>query len=287
MIRRSIVAAFFALCLVEHVQGQDLLRPDTIAVLSGKLILRGVLWRPHGPGPFPGLIWSHGNYASKSSPGTVDAWLGSVTSTNLLGHELAENGYVFLGLFRRGTGLSKGMGESSQDLLDQAQNDMGPDERDSLQVHLLETDQMEDIVSGVRYLRSVRGVDTSRLAVIGHSFGGSLALLLAERDPSLKAVIAFGAAAKAWGHSPRLRARLTESVTRIHVPVLLLYAKNDYSTAPGDSLGAWMDRLGRPHAVIIYPPFGENSDVGHNFIFLGITMWERDVLGFLGGSFKR
>ena len=293
MIRRTLVIIAFALCLIERLHGQDLLpgqdslRPETIAVLSGKLILRGLLWRPHGSGPFPALIWCHGNYASNSIPGTVDAWLGSVTSTNLLGHEFAENGYVFLGLFRRGTGLSKGTGESSQDLLDQSLTDKGLDERNRLQVHLLETDQLEDIISGVRYLRNVRGVDTGRLAVIGHSFGGSLALLLAEHEPSLKAVVTFGAAAKSWSLSPQLRARLSESVTHINVPVLLIHAMNDYSTTPADSLGALMDRLGKPHSVIIYPPFGNTTDVGHNFIFLGITLWERDVLGFLGRSLKR
>jgi dienelactone hydrolase len=193
---------------------------------------------------------------------------------------------VFLGLFRRGTGLSEGEGESSQDQLLRSMKEKSLEERNKLQVHLLETEQLEDMISGVRFLRGMRDVDTSRLGVIGHSFGGSLALLLAEHDPSLKAVVAFGAAAKSWNLSSRLRARLTESVTHIAAPVLLICARNDYSTNPADSLGALMDHLGKSHSVIIYPPFGNNTDVGHNFIFLGIPIWERDVLGFLGKSLK-
>ena len=287
MSRRIIIVFILAQCLTEHLCGQDFAGPDTVSVQSGHLNLQALFWRPKGPGPFPALIWSHGNYASKSTPGTVDALLGSITSTSLLGQEFARNGYVFLGLFRRGTGLSKGEGDSSQDLLLRSLKEKSLEDRNKLQVHLLETEQLEDVIAGIQFLRSSQDVDTSRIGVIGHSFGGSLALLLAEHDPSLKAVVVFGAAAYSWNLSPQLRARLTESVKRIAAPILLIHAKNDYSISSADSLGTLMDRLGKPHTVIIYPPFGNNTDVGHNFIFLGIPIWERDVLAFLGLILKR
>jgi dienelactone hydrolase len=260
--------------------------PDTVAVQSGNLTLTALVWRPAGLGPFPALIFSHGNYASRSSPGTIDDLLGSITSTSLLGPVFARNGYIFLGLFRRGTGLSKGQGESSQDLLLRSLKEKNLEERNELQVHLLETDQLQDMISGVRFLRGRRDVDTSRLGVIGHSFGGSLALILAEHDPSLKAVVGFGAAAYSWNLSSQLRARLTESVARMAAPVLLIHAQNDYSTSPADTLGAVMERLKKPHMVKIYPKFGNNTDVGHNFIFLGISIWERDVLRFLDENLR-
>jgi dienelactone hydrolase len=205
----------------------------------------------------------------------------------LLGRVFARNGYLFFALFRSGVGLSRGQGETSLDLLNRALVAKSLDERNLLQVYLLETEQLEEMSAGLKVLRSRPDVDTNRLAVIGHSFGGSLALLLAESDPGLKAVVNFGGGARSWDRSPQLRARLTTAVTHIGVPVFFIHARNDYSTAPAESLGVVMDRFAKPHAVKIYPPFGNNADAGHNFIFLGITIWEPDVLRFLTESLRR
>lgn len=287
MIRRSAFLLILAWCSYGYVNGQDFVVPDTISVRSGDQTLTALLWRPSGPGPFPALIFCHGNYATKSNPGTVDSLLGAITPTSLLGRVFARNGYLFFALFRRGVGLSRGQGETSLDRLNRALQEKSLDERNTLQVHLLETEQLEEMRAGLKVLRSRPDVDTTRLAVIGHSFGGSLALLLAESDPCLNAVVDFGGGAGSWDHSPQLRARLTTAVTHISVPVFFIHAKNDYSVGPAESLGAVMDRLAKPHAVRIYPPFGNNTDAGHNFIFLGIPIWEHDVLGFLNESLRR
>jgi dienelactone hydrolase len=285
---RVITIVFALTCSsYEHLIGQQGADPDTISVQSGDLTLKGLLWRPAGPGPFPTLIFSHGNYASKSNPGTIDSLLGPITSASLLGRVFAKDGYIFFALFRKGVGLSRGQGETTLDLFNRAFKEKSLDERNTLQVHLLETDQLEEMRVGVNFLRSRRDVDTNRLAVIGHSFGGSLALLLAEDDPGLKAVVDFAGGAVSWDRSPQLRARLTKAVTHITAPVLFIHARNDYSTGPADSLGALMDRLTKPHSTKIYPPFGNNTDVGHNFVFLGIAIWEPDVMRFLNESLRR
>ena len=270
-----------ASCSIAQLSGQDVVGPDTVYVQSGSLKLAGLVWRPAGNGPFPALIFCHGNYASTNTPGTVDALIGPITPTFLLGQVFARNGYIFFALFRSGVGLSKGQGESTQDLLLRALKEKSLEERNTLQVRLLETEQLDQVIAGVTILMGRRDVDTNRVAVLGHSFGGSLALLLAERDPRLKVVVDFGGGAKSWDRSVQLRSRLTEAVSHISAPILFIHAKNDYSTAPGDSLGVVMDRLKKPHSVIIYPPFGNNTDAGHNFVFLGISIWEPDVLGFL------
>jgi carboxymethylenebutenolidase len=287
MIRRASIVLVVLSCSFGQMKGQDFVAPDTISLRSGALTLTALLWRPSGPGPFPALIFCHGNYASKSIPGTVDSLLGSITPTSLLGRVFARNGYMFFALFRKGVGLSRGQGETSLDLLNTALQEKSLDERNALQVHLLETEQLEEMRAGLKVLRSRPDVDTNRLAVIGHSFGGSLALLLAESDPCLNAVVDFGGGAGSWDRSHQLRARLTTAVTHLSVPVFFIHAKNDYSISPAVSLGAVMDRLAKPHAVRIYPPFGNNSDAGHNFIFLGIPIWEHDVLGFLNESLRR
>jgi carboxymethylenebutenolidase len=286
MIRVITIVLVLACGSSEYLHGQDFVSPETLSVRSGTLILTALLWHPSGPGPFPALIFSHGNYASTSRPGSIDSLFGPITLISSLGPLFARNGYLFLVPFRRGVGLSKGQGESSLDLLDRALKEKSQEERNTLQVRLLETVQLEDMISAVKFLRSRHDADSNRVAVIGHSFGGSLALLLAEHDSGLKAVVDFAAAAYSWNRSPQLRARLTEAVTHIKSPVLFIHAKNDYSTAPADSLGALMDRLKKEHSVKIYPPFGNTSDVGHNFIFFGMQMWERVVLQFLDESLR-
>ena len=287
MIRIITLVLILTYCSSEHLRAQESVGPDTISVHSGELTLTGLLWRPVGSGPFPALLFSHGNYATQNKSGTIDSLLGPITATSLLARVFAKNGYMFFALFRKGVGLSRGQGESSMDLLNRALKEETLDERNTLQVHLLETEQLEEMRTGLKFLRTRRDVDTNRLAAIGHSFGGSLALLLAEEYPTLKAVVDFGGGARSWDRSPQLRARLTRAVTHIAVPVLFIHAKNDYSTGPADSLGAVMRRLKRPHSVIIYPPFGNNTDVGHNFIFLGIEIWEPDVLRFLNKNLRR
>ena len=62
-------------------------------------------------------------------------------------------------------------------------------------------------------------MDRRQVAVVGHSFGGSLTLLVAERDRSLRAAINFASAAGSWEGSADLRARLIAAVGRLTAPV--------------------------------------------------------------------
>jgi len=48
-----------------------------------------------------------------------------------------------------------------------------------------------------------------------------------------------------------------------------------------------MQRLGKPNALKIYPPFGADSRAGHNLIFESISTWESDVFAFLDAHLGR
>jgi carboxymethylenebutenolidase len=155
-----------------------------------------------------------------------------------------------------------------------------------LQLQLLEGDE-KDAVAGLAFLRSLPEVDPRRVAVAGVSFGGSLSLLVAERDSTLRAAVVFAAAGYSWERSPPLRARLLAAVGRIKAPVFLIHAANDYSVEPGTLLGAEMARLGKPHRTKIYPPVGRTADEGHDFVDLGVATWEPDVFAFLDEHVRR
>jgi carboxymethylenebutenolidase len=251
--------------------------PDTVVVQSGGLRLRALLWHPPGAGPFPALLFNHGSgHATGSSSGRRDQ-----RHPELLGPAFAGHGYVFLYLFRRGDGLSAGEGIPSGDLLDREFAAYGQEGRNRMQLRLLETEEMSDAVAGLAFLRALPEVDPRRVAIAGHSFGGSLTLLVAERDSGLRAAIVFSGAGYSWEGSPPLRTRLLEAVGRTAVPIFFIHAANDYSVSAGKVLGTELARLGKPYRVKIYPAVGETHDDGHDFIHRAVPIWEPDVFAFL------
>jgi carboxymethylenebutenolidase len=272
----AVIGVFaLSLALTAHAEAQAPGAPDTVIVHSGELQLRAQLYRPEGHGPFPAVLFNHGS----GHTGGVSAAGPDHRHPELLGPLFAKHGYVFLYLYRRGDGLSAGQGVPAGDLMDKAASG-GQDARNKVQLQLLEGDELNDAAAGLAYLRKIPEVDSGRLVVAGHSFGGSLTILLAERDPSVRAIVTLGSTGYSWDRSPELRARLISAVDRMSAVPFFVHAQNDYSLA-GQSLGAEMERLGKPHRVKIYPPIGRTADEGHDFVHLGIAMWEPDVFEFL------
>jgi dienelactone hydrolase len=193
---------------------------------------------------------------------------------------------LFLWLHREGTGLSSAQGVSDGDQMARALQAEGVEGRDRVQLQLLDNEQMNEATAALARVRSRADVDARRIGVVGHSFGGSLSLLMAARDPEIRAVI-FGGAAGSWDQSAVLRERLLSAVGRMSAPAFFIHAENDYSIAPGPALAAEMQRLGNPHALKIYPPFGADTRAGHNLVFRSVRTWEADVFAFLDANLRR
>jgi dienelactone hydrolase len=204
-----------------------------------------------------------------------------------LGPVFVKHGYAFLYLCRRGQGLSAHQAPFMQDLLQSEKAARGDEARKHLQFVLITTDHLDDELAGLSFLKSLPGLDAHRIAVVGHSFGGQIALLTAEHDRTLRAAVTFGAAAASWGASSEVRDRMLTAVRSTTVPIMLVHAANDYSTAPGQALAGELAKRGRPHALKIYPPFGKTADDGHNFVYTDIAEWEGDVFRFLDMHVKR
>lgn len=270
----------FALLLPCAAVGQSspLMAPQTVEIPSGNLRLKAFLWNPAGRGPFPAVLFNHG------SGGTDAAQTAGVPITEAaerLAPLFVKHGYAFLYLFRRGQGLSADQAPFMQDVLQREEVAKGKDARQHLQFILSTTEQLDDVIAALSFLKGVPGVDSRRIAVAGHSFGGQLTLFAAERDSTLRAAVTFGAAAASWERSPELRQRLLTAVGKTTASIMLIHAANDYDTTPGSALADELERLHKPHVLKIYPSVGQTHEEGHNFFYQAIPKWEDDVFKFL------
>src|SRR5262249_54830727 len=132
--------------------------PQTVTVTSGKLRLTGLLFKPAGPGRFPAILFAHGS-------GPTDP-----TSALDVGPVFAGHGYLFLYLFRRGDGLSARQGAFLGDVLARERERKGEEARNRLQLKLLTTDHLNDVLAGVAYLRTRSDVEKDGLACLGRPF---------------------------------------------------------------------------------------------------------------------
>jgi dienelactone hydrolase len=280
-IRCDAIAALFLLVLVwpREAATQAIGGPDTVMVKSHQFTLRGLVWRPAGAGPFPAVLFNHGSYGASDSL--------AVSQSRVLGSLFARHGYVFLVLFRQGIGLSRGQGTADGEQMARALAADGDAGRNRVQLQLLKGEELDEAIAGLAFVRALPYVDRARTAVVGHSFGGSLTLLLAARDSTVRAAVTFSPAGFSWGRSPRLRERLLSAVNRTTVPIMFIHAANDYSTASGQALAAEMRRVGKAHALELYPAVGTTTNEGHNLIFLKVSAWERDMFRFLDAHMSR
>lgn len=134
-------------------------------------------------GPFPALIWNHG---SEKAPG-VGPQFDSVASIFVL------VGFVVFAPIRRGHGYSKG--RYIGDVINQTERAEGVETAHRTVVHLLQTEQLDDQLAGLAYVKQLAFVDSSRLAVAGCSYGGIQTLLGAEKNVGYKAAISISPAA--------------------------------------------------------------------------------------------
>jgi dienelactone hydrolase len=264
--------------------GQTTGRPESVVIRSGSTTLHAVLWRPKGRGPFPAILLNHGSGRTREDLRRLGPY---EHNAETLGPVFARHGYVFLYLYRRGVGLSSDQGDNAVDLMDRESAAHGQDARNVLQLQLLEGRELADARAALAFLRARPFVDAGDVALIGHSFGGSLTLLMAEREPKLRAVVVFSATGYSFDRSSELRARLLAAVDHIEAPVFFVHAENDYSLSSGKVLDARRILIGKPHRLKIYPPIGDTVDEGHDFLHLGVNIWESDVFAFLDEHMRK
>lgn len=234
------------------------------------MALRGVLYRPPGPGPFPVLLYAHG-----SAPGS---W--SNEAFEAVAPAFTSRGWAVFAPYRRGQGLSRDAGPFIRDEIDVARRAGGAALAQERLAQLLATDHMDDQTQAFRWLLRQPFVAQRRIAVMGNSFGGIIALLSSERLPACAAIDASGAA-EAWAEAPAVRALMRGAATRARAPIFFFQAANDHDLSPSRELAAVMRQAGRAAFVRIYPPFGSPAREGHAFAYKSVPTWSEDAHRFL------
>src|SRR5262245_34294240 len=179
---------------MRDIEGTASLRTSRrVSFKSDHLVLVGFLFKPHGSGPFPGLIWNHG---SERSPGTTQQFAAVAAI-------FVPAGYVVFAPMRRGHGDSEG-----PYIMDQLRRVQGSRASvGQVLVRLMEGEHLDDQLAGQAYLRSLPYGDPNRLVVAGCSFGGIQTLLAAERGAGYRAAVAISPGALSWRANPPLQER--------------------------------------------------------------------------------
>jgi carboxymethylenebutenolidase len=236
--------------------------PKEITFSSGKLRLHGFIHKPQGDGLFPAILLNHGSEHPKSG--------------KLMAKPFASRGYVVFVPHRRGQGSSSDQSEYIMDLIRQE-----PEfNRGKKFVELQEIHQ-EDVIAALSYLKQLPYVDPNRIVMAGCSFGGIQTVLATEKQLGLRGTIAFAPAAMSWAKVPELRSRLIQAVQSATVPILLIQARNDYDLSPTKTMSNELEKMNKPHKLLIFPKFGKTQVDGHSFCARGEQVWGNEVFSFL------
>jgi len=243
---------------------------EVVTFPSGEITLHGALYKPAGQGPFPAVVYNHGSAGGMVSKQGFDA----------LGPVFASHGWVFLGPYRRGQGLSASAGPYIGDQIAAAEKAGGIAAGAATLVRLLETDHLNDQLAALAWLSKQEFVRPHQIAVAGTSFGGIETVLGAERGQYCAAIDSAGAA-QSWSDAPELQARMTRAVKNAKAPIFFFQAANDYDLSPSKTLAAAMQDAHLPYQLKIYPAYGNSTSDGHAFGYFGASVWAEDVFRFL------
>lgn len=204
--------------LAQSKSSAGVLGPQTVSFSSGTETVHGILYRPHGVGPFPAIVIIH-------------EWWGLNDWVKQQAQMFAEHGYVTLAvdLYRGKVATDP---EMAHELMRALPQDRG----------------VRYLISSVAYLKTLKYVRPDRIGAVGWCMGGGFAFQLAIAEPTLRAVaINYGAVDT---DSTQLK--------KIHAAVLGNFGALDQGITPQDVQGfaAAMQAIGHPVDVKEYPDAG-------------------------------
>lgn len=240
--------------------------PRETQFLSGDRTLKGYLYLPPGPGPFPAVIYNHGSGLDRGSLDIVQPGVAA---------RFLSWGYAAYFPHRHGYGNSEGPAWREE-----VNAPVFSDEYNSGLLARLDRES-NDVVAAFSHLAGLPQVDAGRIAVAGSSFGGVNTLFAALKEPRFKAAVEFAGAAMNWDRNTVLAAAMLEAASTLVPPIYFAQAANDYSIRPTIELAQARRAAGLPVESKLYPAFGFTPLEGHFLAGRGTQLWSGDVRRFL------
>jgi carboxymethylenebutenolidase len=240
--------------------------PEEHVFESGPRQLKGYLFTPPGPGPFPCMVYNHGSgltegYEDNATPGIpilLNSW-----------------GIACFFPHRRGYGFSPGPTWRSEC----SAPEFSPEYNAQLVARLAA--ECDDVLAAFAHVRKQARIDPARIGVMGSSFGGVNTLLAASREPQFRCAVEFAGAAMNWDRNPTIAAHMIEAARKVRMPIYFVQAENDFSIRPTKEIAAALKGSGVPYEAKIYPPFGRTPYEGHFLAGRGPLVWGPDIRHFL------
>jgi len=250
--------------------------PEEVAFKSGDKTLHGFVYKPAGTGPFPTVLYNH-----SSSGGML-----TKQAFDLIGPLLNARGWALFAPYRRGQGTSSDAGPYVMDEVDAARARGGDTLASQTLARLLSTEQLQDQLAALEWLKQQPFVRPAQIAAMGNSFGG-IETVLGAAHPGYCAAVDAAGASISWDDAPDLQRIMLQAVQHSLVPIFFFQAENDYNLAPSRTLYAAMKRLNKPAEIRIYPPYGSGPKAGHSLPYRGASLWIDDAVRFLDTHCQR
>jgi dienelactone hydrolase len=231
------------------------------------LRLQSYLFKPASGGPFPLVIYNHGLRFGDERAERPFFYVARL---------LNDAGYAVLVLERRGYGASDGP---------TFREEVRGDYRDLFVARVAA--ETGDALAAIEAIEREAEIDSSRIAMMGWSFGALVSVFAAARTHRLFAVINQAGGSLNFLRSSPLRDALEQASAVLTTPVCCMVAKNDGTVDGARRVHAILSGRGVPTELKIYPAFTPKQPIegiapGH-LIFgaEGVPLWGNDVIRFL------
>ena len=264
--RHLLVVLVCAFAGLAHGQPPPDIAYSEVFYRSSGLRIQAYLYKPEGDGPFPVVIYNHGSREGRESDSVPFQYIGAM---------LTRAGYLVFVPERRGYGKSDGLNWREE-----------AGRQGRMLVTRLQA-EADDVLAAVQYLRTLTFADSTRIGVMGWSFGGIVTMFASSRSDAFRVAVNQAGGALSWDELADLRRALTEAAEKSVTPTLFMVAENDRTTLSITTLAERFETRHVTHRTVIFEAFtpllGNYQAPGHAlFSAQGASVWEQDVISFLG-----